>query len=397
MQEFTPLQYLQIDIANLAGKDKLSWDDRLLWFKENEHDLLSLTEKADKPHQYYAAVLNYPQVAAGAVNYHPIALDATSSGTQILSCLICDRKAAEYCNVLNTGTRRDAYTDLYKLLSDEIGENPMITREKLKKAIMTSLYGSQSTPEELFGEYVEDFYKLMERECPLIWQVNMFLTDNWNGTVDRYGWVMPDNFHVDIKVHNQREINFKFCGSDFTSTVQVNAPNQYGRAYSANVTHSTDSLIVREITALAMHNPKQIAKIKALLDGKYVNEAIHEEDNELVEILANRAKATNFLSARVLDQLNSENIKLVNEQDLRDLLTLVPAKPFECLWVHDSAHVLPNYGNDLRKLYIAQLAKIAKSDLLQFILNQMPIEYTKVHKGDPNMWKDVLDSEYALS
>lgn len=397
MQEFTPLEYLQIDIANLAGNDKLSWDDRLLWFKENEHDLLSLVEKADKPHQYYAAVLNYPRVAAGAVNYHPVALDATSSGTQILSCLICDRKAAEYCNVINTGIRRDAYTDLYKLLSDEIGENPMITREKLKQAIMTSLYGSQSTPEELFKEFIGKFYKLMERECPLIWQVNTFLTNNWNPTVDRYGWVMPDNFHVDIKVHNQKQINFRFCGSDFTSTVQVNAPNIYGRAYSANVTHSVDSFVVREITALAMHNPKQIAKIKALLDGKYVNEAIHEEDNELVEILTNRAKATDFLSARVLDHLNSENIKLVNEQDLRDLLTLVPAKPFELCVVHDSFHVLPNYGNDIRKLYIAQLAKIAKSNLLQFILNQMPIEFTKVHKGDPNMWREVLDSEYALS
>lgn len=158
-----------------------------------------------------------------------------------------------------------------------------------------------------------------------------------------------------------------------------------------------DSLIVREITALAMHNPKQVAKIKALLDGKYINEAIHEEDNELVEILANRAKATNFLSARVLDHLNSENIKLVNEQDLRELLALVPTKPFEVTCTHDSFHILPNYGNDLRRLYIAQLAKIAKSDLLQFILNQMPIEYTRVHKGDPNMWKEVLDSEYALS
>lgn len=158
-----------------------------------------------------------------------------------------------------------------------------------------------------------------------------------------------------------------------------------------------DSLIVREITALAMHNPKQIAKIRALLDGKYINEAIHEEDNALVETLVNRAKASGFLSARILDHLNSENIKLVNEQDLRDLLALVPAKSFECLVVHDSFHVLPNYGNDLRRLYIAQLAKIAKSNLLQFILYQMPVPRITVYKGDPNMWKNVLDSEYALS
>ena len=208
MQEFTALEYLQIDIANLFGKDKLSWQERLAWFKDNETKLTSLIDQADSPNQFYAAILNYPKVAKGAVNHHPIALDATSSGLQLLSALTCDRQAAEYCNVLNTGTRVDAYTALYKKLSDKIGTNPMITREKLKKAIMTSTYGSQTTPAELFGYHVEDFYTMMEEECPLIWEINQFLTENWNSAVDSYGWVMPDNFHVHIKVYTNEEIAF---------------------------------------------------------------------------------------------------------------------------------------------------------------------------------------------
>lgn len=80
MQEFTPLQYLQIDIANLYGKDKLTWEERLAWFKENQENLLSMVEDADKPHQFYAAVINYDNAASGAVNHHGITLDGTSSG-----------------------------------------------------------------------------------------------------------------------------------------------------------------------------------------------------------------------------------------------------------------------------------------------------------------------------
>ena len=397
MQEFTALEYLQIDIANLFGKDKLSWQERLAWFKDNETKLTSLIDQADSPNQFYAAILNYPKVAKGAVNHHPIALDATSSGLQLLSALTCDRQAAEYCNVLNTGTRVDAYTALYKKLSDKIGTNPMITREKLKKAIMTSTYGSQTTPAELFGYHVEDFYTMMEEECPLIWEINQFLTENWNPAVDSYGWVMPDNFHVHIKVYTNEEIAFSYCGKDFSSIVQRNAPSAYGRAYAANAIHSCDSLVVREITALAMHDPKQIKYIRDLLAGTSNSTKCLERNQVMVKTLVDRAKASGFLSARILDYIDAESIKLIDEQELRDLLNLVPVKPFEVLAIHDSFHTLPNYGNDLRRLYIAQLAKIARSNLLQYILDQMPVPHVTVRKGDPDMWKDVLNTEYALS
>lgn len=137
MQTFTPLQYFQIDIANLYGKDKLVWNERLEWFQENQDKLYDLIEEADKPHQYAAAVDSYFKAIKGEVNHHPIALDATSSGTQLLSCLIGDRRAAEYSNVINTGIRRDAYTDLFKLLTNITGPMPDISRDTLKQAIMT--------------------------------------------------------------------------------------------------------------------------------------------------------------------------------------------------------------------------------------------------------------------
>lgn len=397
MQTFTPLQYFQIDIANLYGKDKLVWNERLEWFQENQDKLYDLIEEADKPHQYAAAVDSYFKAIKGEVNHHPIALDATSSGTQLLSCLIGDRRAAEYSNVINTGIRRDAYTDLFKLLTDRIGPMPDITRDTLKKAIMTSLYGSSAKPKELFGEYEEDFYDLMSRELPYVWQVMHAVVGSWNPTVDSYGWTMPDLFNVHIKVYDHKSIEFNFDGSDFVTDVLVNAPCKTGKAYLANIIHSIDSLIVREMTALAMHNPFNIQRIKNMLAGKPVLAPTNDKNQEMVSNMVRIAKESGFLSAHILDFLDASTIKMVDEEELQELLSLVPNKPFELLSVHDSFHVLPNYGNDLRRLYIANLTKIAKSNLLQFITNQMPIRKLTFKKIEPNMWKEVLNSEYALS
>lgn len=397
MQEFTPLQYLQIDIANLYGKDKLSWNDRLSWFEENQNNLLSLVNSADSPCQFYAAITNYPKVLNGELNHHPIALDATSSGTQILACLIGDRKAAEYCNVVDVGRRVDAYTELFNQLPQELRDNAGITRDMIKKAIMTSLYGSLVKPREIFGEYVDDFIDLMAKECPLIWELNRFLTDNWNPEVDIYGWTMPDNFHVDIKVYENQEVPFRYGDKEFSISTKVNKPSSFGRAYSANCAHSCDSLIVREIAALAMHNPDRIAKIKNLLAGETNQIQPTVSNLAITDYLIERYSETDFLSARILNYIDDVTFEFIPKDALQELIDLVPAKPFQVLCIHDSFKVLPNYGNDLRRLYNAQLAKIAKSSLLQHIIDSLPIPPVNIKKGDPDLWKDILNTEYALS
>lgn len=401
MQEFTGLEYLKIDIANLFGLDKKTWQERLSWFNENQDNLYSLIDQADEPCQFFAAIKNYEKAINGEVCYKPIALDATFSGLQWFSVLTCDRKSAEYCNVLNTGTRMDAYTVLYKKMESKIGVNPLITRQKVKDAIMHALYGSIADPENLFQEHVDSFYALMEQECPLAWELNNFLTSSWNPNISEYGWIMPDNFHVHIKVKVLKTETFIFAGKERIFNYKETSPNSYGRAYSANVAHSLDSLAVREITALAMHNPKQIAKIKALLKNQGKKRSVsygNKKNRNMVLTLVELFNQSGFLSARILDYIDEDNINLIPRQELEELVALVPAKPFQIASIHDSFGVLPNYGNDIRKLYIAILVKVAKSNMLQFILDQLLSEKkVKIRKGDPEMWKDVQNSEYALS
>ena len=75
---------------------------------------------------------------------------------QLLSVLCCDRKAASYCNVLDIGTRADAYTLLYSKFKELVQEDTHITRADLKQAIMTAFYASEKCPRDIFGEYYGD-------------------------------------------------------------------------------------------------------------------------------------------------------------------------------------------------------------------------------------------------
>ena len=139
-QQFTGLQYLKIDIANNWGLDKLKWDERIEWFDQNESQLDTLVSKADSPALFYAGVQAWKAHKAGQPSGYPISLDGCSSGLQILACLVGDRKAAELCNVVDTGKREDAYTVVYHWMLEQLKEfanGTMLDRNPVKKAIMT--------------------------------------------------------------------------------------------------------------------------------------------------------------------------------------------------------------------------------------------------------------------
>ena len=58
---------------------------------------------------------------------------------------------------------------------------------------------------------------------------------------------------------------------------------------------------------------------------------------------------------------------------------------------------LPNYANDMRKQYTLQLELIAKSNLLSSIVSQIIGRDVEIGKLDPNLHKEVAQSNYALS
>ena len=108
-------------------------------------------------------------------------------------------------------------------------------------------------------------------------------------------------------------------------------------------------------------------------------------------------KESGYLSARILDYLDSATIHLVDTAVITEMIDTFPEKPFELMAVHDCFRCLPNYGNDLRKQYNLQLKLIAKSEILSCMLSHISGKHIPVTKNDPDIWKEIEDTNYALS
>lgn len=424
MQHFTPLQYLKIDIASNFGLDKETWDDRIQWFDDNTAELLNtlsnpshpLLKEADAPALLFASVLAYDQAMKGEPVRHLVSLDATASGAQILAVLIGCRNSAALCNVVDTGNREDLYTRIYEAILDILDGNDLgfemgdeqfikgttITRADCKQAIMTSLYGSKAKPIEIFGEGLQlaAFYHAMETRASGIWELNKALMGLWQSDALSHEWVLPDNFHVKVKVMDAMEEQVQFCNSPVTVITQQNQATETGLSLPANTTHSIDGLGVREVSRRCSYNAEKVAQLYQIVatGAHWLGDVTRPQDVTLAEVLRHYER-TGFLSARVLELTDAENIHYYNDAaraDLVGLLNSLPETPFDVLSVHDCFRVHPNYADDLRVQYNRFLYDLSRSDLLADIAAQITGTYQPVNKFD-DFSLEILDANYALS
>lgn len=400
MQKFTGHQYLQIDIANKFGLDKQDWNTRLDWFNQNQEKLLSLVPQAEEPGLFYAGVQAWNQAQQGLPIGYPISLDACSSGLQLLACLTGDDKAAKLCGVIDTGHREDAYSTIYNEMVNSIGESAKISRDDCKDAIMTSLYGSTAVPKQVFGEgkLLQTFVDTMTNLAPAAWALNQVFLDIWDSTVLSHDWILPDNFHVHVNVMGTIKEKVNFFNKPYEVVTKVNMPKEKGRSIGANVTHSIDGFLVRELTRRCDYKPDQLNRIQSMIFNCWEkNELQDTNNNRMLETLWFHYLDSGYLSARILDYITEDNISCIDRSVIQELIDSFPAKPFKVMAIHDCFRVLPNYGDDLRKQYNLQLMLIAKSDLLSFTLSQVMGREINVDKQNPNMWKEIKDSNYTLS
>lgn len=404
MKQFTAKEYLKIDVANSFGLDKKDWDERIAWFDANQHQLEDLIKQAETPALYYAGICAWRDVNQGIASGYPISLDGVASGLQILACLTSDEQAAKLCGVISTGHREDAYTNIYQAMLSQITTSSHVTREMAKRACMTSLYGSTNVPKEVFGEgeLLDIFYKTMQDNAPVAWNLNQMFLAMWDADVIKYSWLLPDNFHVHCKVMAKVEDTFHYLDQPYTLTRYENRGITEGRSLSANVVHSIDGFIVREMTRRCSYdmdvvNAAMYAVIHHGHDEAVEYEGLPDKNTEVLLTLWEHYIKSGYLSARILDHITDCNARYVDRQRIIDLIDTLPTRPFDLLCIHDCFRCLPNYGNDLRKQYNLQLALIAKSDMLAFILSGVLDKPITIEKPNPDMWLQVLNADYALS
>ncbi|UCR75542.1 RNA polymerase 2 [Alcaligenes phage vB_Af_QDWS595] len=400
-QQFTGMQYLKMDIAARHSMDKENWEDRLNWYEENQNQLMNVVGQAEEPAQYVAAVKSMFEVKQGLASGYPISLDATSSGLQILAAITNDAKAAALCNVIDIGYRADAYKIIFEFMKEVLGSSANIERGDTKDAIMTALYGSEAQPKRVFGEgtpMLHCFYETMKSKAPAAWAINEAFRNMWNPEKTINSWVLPDNFHVHVKVIDTIAEDIRFLDEPHTVMYKVNQAMPDGRSLGANSIHSLDGMIVREIGRRCNYDPKQLQLVLGTLNGdepSYIN--IKDSDVEMAEKLWNHHNRTGYLSARILDYVNPETLKFMDANRIHELILSMPKRPFQVIMVHDCFRCLPNYGNDLRKQYNIQLWELAKSSVLSSIVSQIIGKDVNVGKQDPYMVNSILEANYALA
>lgn len=249
METFTGTQYLQIDIANCYGLDRLTWSDRLQWFEANESTLEQKTGKS--PILYRKAVRAYRDHQAGKAINHVVGLDATASGLQIMGALSRCRNTCEATNLINTGKREDVY-EAVALAMQQHGALGIV-RDDVKKPVMTVFYGSKAQPKLIFGDGTPElfaFYDSLKEKLPGAFELMDILQSYWRSDVQHHTWRLPDGHIAHVPVTQTVDKSLEIDELDhmrvnYRTKVLVNKPSS--RALAANIIHSIDAFVVRQL------------------------------------------------------------------------------------------------------------------------------------------------------
>lgn len=246
----------------------------------------------------------------------------------------------------------------------------------------------------------------MADEAPGITQLNEAFLGLWQPDVLEHSWILPDNFHVKIKVMDQHKEIVHFLNRPYEVITKVNRPVNEGLSIAANVTHSIDGMIVREIGRRCTFDPVELDWLVEALsyavdsNGRFPDPADLKHPNYvLTEKILAHYHETGFLSARIISTIDENSIQALKTKDRIAVLSLIetlPKNPFPVISVHDRFSVHPNYGNDLRRQYNRLLYEIGKSTMLESIASQICRTPVSVQKRD-DFADQILEANYALT
>lgn len=412
---FNAIDYICIDIANCVGTqgsfrgDKELFEDRIQWVKDHYDSLEDFIDVAEDKPLYIKAVHALRETMLGNPIGHLVALDATCSGIQIMSAITGCVKGADATGLVSE-KRADAYTDVTREMNSILKLKGFtgidVPRNDVKRAVMTSGYGSTLVPKEVFGEgdMLATFYQACNAIAPEAFKLMADLLETWQPDALSHNWVMPDNFHVNIKVMQTKETRIEvdeLGHSTFTTYVKVNQGSKKGLANVANTIHSIDGYLLRSVIRRASFDTYKINEAIKLLSCAIQHSAeTNAECDEDLQNMLNIYEYSKMLDVSIIDYINADNIGHV-PLELLIKLNATLGKMMELgsspvLTVHDAFRAHPNHCNAVRYWYKEIMAELAESNILQFIVSQIVGQQVKYVKASNNLADMIRNSNYAI-
>jgi DNA-directed RNA polymerase, mitochondrial len=162
------LRWLKIQIANLYGKDKIPFDDRIKFVDEKLPEIFDSAKNpldggrwwldADEPWQCLSACMELTQALESPdplkfVSTLPVHQDGTCNGLQHYAALGGDPQGAKSVNLLPSARPQDVYSDVAALVQARMAQDARngvaiaqllegkVDRKIIKQTVMTSVYG----------------------------------------------------------------------------------------------------------------------------------------------------------------------------------------------------------------------------------------------------------------
>lgn len=346
------LYWQTVNIANLFGDDKLTFQDRFDKYSKSPDELREAVEEADSPIEYMNAIdsLEEAQLTGSADSL--VYMDASNQALQMYAILTGDRRTAEACNLANGNNRADAYA----MFSDRINKRlntDFFTRNHTKWALMTAMYGKMDITSEIFkvmfpGENQTDCHIAVAEQFNLSFDneenrclefdaiVNHALEDIAPRAIETMNiilghhdarakvikWKTTNGFKVQFDVKEKMQYDFAYTFKNGYMFSLAGSYTRYNcsdssRALAPNVIHSFDGYVASEVVNRMKERGLFITTIFDAF-GCHANDVdvmMEIYEDILVELLD-----SNELS-RVLSEITRRKITIekgdLNETDIR--------------------------------------------------------------------------------
>lgn len=381
---FTPFEWALISLTSNYGKDKILYSDRLSWAKE----VLPLTQvdtleelkdnfsaflvKADNKPQFWADVVALWDTFHGRYTGHLISQDSASSGAQLISLGLKCLKGMSNTGFSDTSQVPDIYTKVRDTMGTEM------PRPQFKKGMIPAFYNSVAAPERVFKSESPQFFKAFKEELPAVVNYSGCILEAWNESATEYSWELPDGFTVITPVLVDTTYKFKYGTFEYIYTEKHKGTKRKRSAgtksVAANVTHSYDAYVLRELARRCNYKTKKVKAALANLNRTPSTEPVETPNTKLLNL-----EKLYYLfeqgSVVALEYINEHSVSEISEE-YRDYLIaqfeeMLKYKSFEIIFVHDDFRSHPNHVTRMKWLYNSICKETYLGDWFYVILEQL--------------------------
>lgn len=230
---------------------------------------------------------------------------------------------------------------------------------------MTHFYESVATPRELFGNDYQKFLDSMKSAMPGPTAIRDAISSCMKYK-DFYGWTMMDGFQVNMDVTTPIECSMDIGGLNM-EWVEHRKAAVATKGLTANVTHSLDALVLREVLRRTHHS--------FIWPESKPFEELRENDILLMQSIL-RWQRSQFFSFEFFDHLDEGNVHLIPEEMYQELCARTSVEDMYIQPIHDCYRVRATDASDLFIIVREVMADLAYSKSAWWILTQLGFEGT---------------------